>query len=67
MTDFIFLNMIKTYLRGGVIMEDKIKKTIIFENELHDKIVKMAEENERDFSKQVKFMLREYIKLKESK
>lgn len=48
-------------------MEDKIKKTINFENELHDKISKMAEENERDFSKQVKFMLREYIKLKENK
>lgn len=48
-------------------MEDKIKKTINFENELHDKISKMAEENERDFSKQVKFMLREYIKLKKNK
>lgn len=47
--------------------EEKIKKTIIFEKELHDKIVKIAEEADRDFSKQVKFMIKEYIKLKEQK
>lgn len=45
------------------LLEEKIKKTIIFEKELHDKVVEMAEEGGRDFSKQVKFMLREYIKI----
>ena len=47
-------------------MDDKIKKTIIFEKELHDKILKMAQESQRDFSKQVKFMLKEYIKMNEN-
>lgn len=47
-------------------MEERIKKTMIFEKDLHDKVVEMAHKSERDFTKQVKFMLREYIKLKES-
>lgn len=48
-------------------MEERIKKTVIFEKELHDRIIKLAEENDRDFSKQVKFMLREYLKIQERK
>ena len=47
--------------------DDKVKKTIIFEKDLHDKVVEMAKTSERDFTKQVKFMLREYIKMKENK
>ena len=48
-------------------MDEKMKKTIIFEKDLHDKIQKLAEENQRDFTKQVKFMCLEYIKLIERK
>lgn len=40
-------------------MEDKVKKTMLFEKELHDKIMKLAEQNDRDFTKQVKYMLKE--------
>lgn len=48
-------------------MDEKMKKTIIFEKDLHDKVLELAKENERDFTKQVKFMLREYIKITERK
>lgn len=48
-------------------MEEKMKKTIIFEKDLHDKVLELAKESERDFTKQVKFMLREYIKITERK
>ncbi len=47
--------------------KETITKTLRFEPELHDKIQKMAEENQRDFTKQVKFMCLEYIKLIERK
>lgn len=46
-------------------MEDKVKKTMLFEKELHDKIMKLAEQNDRDFTKQVKYMLKEYMRIKE--
>lgn len=46
---------------------EKIKKTIIMENDLVNKINELAQNSERDFSKQVKFMLREYLKIKENK
>lgn len=42
-------------------------KTLRMQMDLINKIEKMAEESERDFTKQVIFMLKEYIKLKESK
>lgn len=48
-------------------MEENIKKSIIFDKELHDKVTKLASENDRDFTKQVKFMLREYIRINEKK
>lgn len=48
-------------------LDDKVKKTMLFEKSLHDKIQEMAKENQRDFTKQVKFMLLEYIKMKENK
>ena len=46
---------------------DKIKKTIIFEKDLHDTIQELAQQNQRDFTKQVKFMIQEYIRIKEKK
>ena len=48
-------------------MEENVKKSIIFDKQLHDKVTKLAAENDRDFTKQVKFMLREYIKIIEKK
>lgn len=47
--------------------KETITKTIRFETNLHEKIQKMANENDRDFTKQVKFMLKEYIKITEKK
>lgn len=44
---------------------DTTKKTIIFENETIEKIEKMAKESERDFSGQVRFIIKEYIRMKE--
>ena len=35
-------------------MEDKVKKTMLFEKELHDKIMKLAEQNDRDFTNRLK-------------
>lgn len=43
------------------------QKSIRFEPELIEKIEKLAEESERDFSKQVKYMLKKYIEMIESK
>lgn len=43
-----------------------IKKTINFEEELVAQIEKMAKETERDFSGQVRWMLKEYIRIKEN-
>ena len=48
-------------------LDDKVKKTMLFEKSLHDKIQEMAKEKQRDITKQVKFMLLEYIKMKENK
>ena len=42
-------------------------KSIRFTEELIEKIEKMAKEAERDFSSQVRFMCREYIRMKENK
>ena len=41
------------------------KKTIIFENDTIEKIEKMAKQSERDFSGQVRFIIKEYIRMKE--
>lgn len=43
-----------------------ITKTIRFEKDLHDKIEQIANQAERDFSAQVRFMLKEYLKIKEN-
>lgn len=39
------------------------QKTIRMEKELIEKIEELAEKNQRDFSKQVKFMLKKYIEI----
>ena len=41
------------------------QKTIRLENDLIEKIEKLAAENDRDFTKQLKFMLKEYLRIKE--
>lgn len=43
----------------------KTTKTIKMENELIEKITAMGKKAERDFSSQVRYMLKEYIKIKE--
>ena len=48
-------------------LEEKVTKGIRFEKELVEKIEEMGKESERDFSSQVRFMLKEYIKLKEKR
>lgn len=49
------------------INKETITKTLRIERKLYEKIQKMADDSERDFTKQVRFMLTEYIKIKESK
>ena len=44
----------------------KIQKSILFEADLVSKIESLAIESERDFSGQVRYMLKEYIRIKES-
>lgn len=44
-----------------------VTKTIKLEKNMCDKIQKMAEQSERDFSKQVRFIITEYINLIEKK
>lgn len=43
--------------------KEKITKTIRLEQDIIDEIEKLAKESERDFSKQVKFMLKKYIEI----
>ena len=43
------------------------QKTLRMEKDLIEKIEELAKENQRDFTKQVKFMLRKYIELIEKK
>lgn len=47
--------------------KDTITKTLRLEKDLCEKIQNMANESQRDFTKQVRFMLTEYIKMKENK
>lgn len=49
------------------LIEETSTKTIRFPTELVEKIEKLAKESQRDFSKQVRFICEEYIKIKESK
>jgi len=43
-----------------------IVKSIRFDQDLADKIEELKDKAERDFSQQVRFMLKEYIKMKET-
>ena len=45
---------------------DTVIKTIRFEKGLAEQVQKMADQNQRDFAKQVRFMITEYIRMKES-
>lgn len=47
--------------------EDTVIKSIRFEKDLHDKILKIAEENDRDFSSQVRFICKRYFEMTEKK
>ena len=47
--------------------KDTTVKTIRLDNESIDKIQKLADESERDFSSQVRYMLKEYIRIREGK
>lgn len=44
-----------------------ILKTIRFEPEMVEKIEQMANESERNFTEQVRFIIKEYLRMKESK
>ena len=44
-----------------------ITKTLRLEKELCNKIQEMADQSQRDFTKQVRFMLMEYIRMKENR
>ena len=46
---------------------EKTQKTIRFENDLRDKIQALADNNRRDFAKQVKYMCEKYLEITESK
>lgn len=46
---------------------DTTTKSIRFEQDMIDQIEQMAKDSERDFSSQVRFMLKEYIKIREKK
>lgn len=41
-------------------------KTVRMDNSLIEQIQQLADENERDFSSQVRFMLKKYIELKKN-
>lgn len=47
--------------------KEMVMKTIRFDIETATKVQEMADNSERDFTGQVRFMIKEYIKLKESK
>ena len=46
---------------------ENLRKSIIFDEELAEKIQKMANKSERDFSGQVRWIIKEYIRIIEGK
>lgn len=46
--------------------KELVLKTIRFEPQTIEKINKMAEESERNFTEQVRFIIKEYIRMKEN-
>lgn len=55
--------MNKRHCKELYTMTDTEPKTIRFEKELIDKIDEMREGTERNFSQQVKWMLKQYLKI----
>jgi hypothetical protein len=49
------------------VTQNTTQKTIRIDDSLIDSIEKLAAESERDFSSQVRFMLKEYLRIKESR
>lgn len=47
------------------INKETIVKSIRFEKSLCERIQQLADENQRDFTKQVRYMLIEWLKIKE--
>ncbi len=45
------------------LLEERTTKTIRFENQLIEQINKLREGTERNFSQQVKYMLKKYIEI----
>lgn len=45
--------------------KETVVKTLRFDPDLAEKIQKMADESQRDFTKQVRFMLLQYIEMRE--
>ena len=54
-------------MKNNATLPETTSKSIRFENELIEKIEEMGREAERDFSSQVRFMLKEYIRMKENR
>lgn len=50
----------------GYNKEKQVMKSIVFDRELDEQIKKLADENERSFNAQVIYMLKQYLKLKNS-
>ena len=46
---------------------EQIRKSIIFDKEMHDKIEEMGKAAERDFSGEVRWIIKEYIRMKENR
>lgn len=44
-----------------------ITKTIRMDKDLVDRIQKMANDHDRNFSQQLRFMIKEYLRIKDSK
>lgn len=44
---------------------ESCRKTIIFDAETCEKIQKLADESERDFSGQVRYMVKQFLEMKE--
>lgn len=47
--------------------EETKTKTLRFPVDLAERIERLAKQNQRDFSKQVRFMCEEYMKMKENR
>lgn len=48
-------------------LTETVSKAIRFPTEMAEKIEELAKKNQRDFSKQVRFMCEEYMKMRETR